>query len=128
MNNLQQTIKNYLIERSWDNLELEDLAKSISIESSELLELFQWSKSFKLANSNQEIKNNPELLAKVKSELADVLMYAIDACIMLDVDYEEVVLTKLEKVKTKYPVDTTSSHDDYLAIKKEYRTTGKNEL
>ena len=42
MKKLEQEIKTYLIERGWDNLKPADLAKSISIESAELLELFQW--------------------------------------------------------------------------------------
>ena len=41
MKKYEKTIKKYLKERGWDNLRPSDVAKSISIEAAELLELFQ---------------------------------------------------------------------------------------
>lgn len=42
MKEQEDVIREYLVERGWDQLRPGDLAKSISIEAAELLELFQW--------------------------------------------------------------------------------------
>lgn len=65
--------------------------KSISIEAGELLECFQWNNDYNKQN--------------VCEELADVINYCILMADALDVDLEEIVLSKLEKNKEKYPVD-----------------------
>lgn len=57
MKELEQEIKEYLIERNWYNLEPADLAKSIMIEGAELLELFQWKNySIEDINSDEKLK------------------------------------------------------------------------
>jgi NTP pyrophosphatase (non-canonical NTP hydrolase) len=68
----------------------ENLAKSISIESAELLEHFQWQKEY-----DQK---------EVEDELADVLIYCIYMADALDVDIKEIILNKMEKNAVKYPV------------------------
>lgn len=47
MKEQEDAIREYLAERGWDQLRPSDLAKSISIEAAELLELFQWTTSTK---------------------------------------------------------------------------------
>jgi len=42
MKKIENKIRNFLKERTWDDLRPSDLAKSIIIEGAELLELFQW--------------------------------------------------------------------------------------
>jgi hypothetical protein len=42
MKNIESAIHKFLVERGWDKLRPSDLAKSISIEAAELLEIFQW--------------------------------------------------------------------------------------
>lgn len=122
MNKVQQDIKEYLKERNWHKLKPVDLAKSISIEAAELLEIFQW-KDISL----NEFKKDEEKLQSLKDEIADICIYAIEMSIILNEDIEEVILNKLEKVKKKYPVLKIKgrNRDNYLKIKKEYR---KNKL
>jgi NTP pyrophosphatase (non-canonical NTP hydrolase) len=79
-------------ERNWQQFHTPDnLAKSISIEAAELLELFQWSE--------------PSDLSEVSDELADVITYCLLLADKYDLDVEEIVLEKLEKTKAKYPVE-----------------------
>lgn len=86
-------IRIFNAEREWDKFHTPaNLAKSISIESSELLEHFQW---------NDENYNKEE----VKEELADVMTYCIQMAIKLKVDILDILYSKLEKTKQKYPVD-----------------------
>jgi NTP pyrophosphatase (non-canonical NTP hydrolase) len=85
-------LRQFVAERNWQRFHTpENLAKSISIESGELLELFQWSE--------------PSNIVDVKDELADVLTYCILLADKYDLDIEKIVLEKLEKTKAKYPVD-----------------------
>lgn len=92
MNKLIKEIRKFNEERDWDQFHTpENLAKSISIEAGELLECFQWDNNY-----------DKEHLCE---ELADVLSYCIMLADKLDVDIEEIVLSKLEKTKKKYPVD-----------------------
>lgn len=68
-------------DRDWDQFHSpENLAKSIAIESGELLECFQWDNSF----NKQDVCD----------ELADVVNYCILMADKLDVDLEDIVLKK----------------------------------
>jgi NTP pyrophosphatase (non-canonical NTP hydrolase) len=53
-----------------------DLAISLSLEASELLEIFQW----KDAQEVEAIKSDPESRKRVKEELGDILIYALNMC------------------------------------------------
>lgn len=55
--NIEAEILNYLTERGWDKLRPSDLAKSILIEASEHLEVFQWG-SYELEETNADQKND----------------------------------------------------------------------
>ncbi|MGP6178201.1 nucleotide pyrophosphohydrolase [Microbacterium sp. A196] len=86
------TLRAFVVERDWDQFHSpENLAKSISIEAAELLELYQWGQQ-----PNQ---------ARVEEELADVLTYCFQLATKLGVDIDEIVLNKLEKTRVKYPVE-----------------------
>ncbi len=80
-------------DRDWKQFQsLDNIAKSISIESGELLENFQWD------SENYDIEH-------VKEELADVLIYSYLMAITMDVDVKEIMIKKIEKNEEKYPVD-----------------------
>ena len=88
----KEQIKQFNEERDWDQFHSpENLAKSISIEAGELLECFQWNNNFDKD--------------EVCEELADVVNYCILLADKLDVELEDIILTKLEKTRKKYPVD-----------------------
>lgn len=93
MERLMREIKKFNEERDWDKFHSPDnLAKSISIEAGELLECFQWDNN----NYNKQ---------DVCEELADVFTYCIQMAMKLEVNPEEIILSKLEKTKKKYPVE-----------------------
>jgi NTP pyrophosphatase (non-canonical NTP hydrolase) len=99
---LKNEIKNFIEEREWKKYHKpKDLAISISIEAAELLENFQWL-------TNQEIKQklkDPEKLGKIKSELADVIVYAFSLSNRLSFDVSEIISGKIKENKKKYPVE-----------------------
>jgi NTP pyrophosphatase (non-canonical NTP hydrolase) len=87
-----ERLRAFTQEREWGQFHTQDnLAKSISIESAELLELFQWGPTAKLES--------------VKDELADVLTYCFLLADTIGVDPIELMAEKLSKSELKYPVD-----------------------
>lgn len=79
-------------QRDWKKFHTpENLAKSISIESAELLEHFQWQKEYNID--------------EVSEELADVLIYCLYMVDSLNLDVKEIILNKMEKNAIKYPVE-----------------------
>lgn len=79
-------------EREWEQFHsIENLIKSISIESGELLECVQW--------QGDTDRDN------VRAELADVLTYCYLLADTLDANPEELILQKLESTAAKYPVE-----------------------
>lgn len=106
MQNLQKTVRQYLQERGWDNLRPGDVAKSISIEAAELLELFQWDNP-----TLEETKKDKARMKKIKKELADILIYCLDMTVLLELMGEEIILAKLREVKRKYPARLMRQRD-----------------
>lgn len=87
-----RTLREFVRERDWAQFHTpENLAKSVSIEASELLECFQWS-----ADASTE---------RVSDELADVLTYCLLLADRLGLDSDEIVLEKLARTREKYPVE-----------------------
>ncbi len=92
MEDVKAAVVKFTKDRDWDQFHSPaNLAKSISIESGELLECFQWGDDF-----DKE---------KVCKELADVVNYAILLADKLDVKLEDIIMAKLEENAKKYPVD-----------------------
>lgn len=92
MEEVSKAVVNFTRERDWDQFHSpENLAKSIAIESGELLECFQWNSDFDKD--------------EVCKELADVVNYSILLADKLDVKLEDIVMKKLEENRKKYPVD-----------------------
>lgn len=83
--------------RGWKKYHNEkDLAISISLESNELLENFQWKTSEEaLAESTENIKE----------EIADIFIYIIQLVDKMEINLEDEVFKKLAKNALKYPVD-----------------------
>ena len=87
-------------ERNWRQFHNEkDLAISISLEASELLELFQW-------KTPEEVKETQ--LERIKEELADVLIYSYMMADNLQLDLDEIIEEKLIKNNLKYPVEKSA--------------------
>ncbi|MBE6507929.1 MAG: nucleotide pyrophosphohydrolase [Methanobrevibacter sp.] len=97
MEELKSEIIKFQKERNWKEFHTpENLAKSISIESAELLEHFQWGKDYNID--------------EVAEELADVLIYCMYMADALDLDIKEIISNKMEKNAIKYPVDKSKGN------------------
>ena len=94
-----QQLRSFVEERDWKQFHTpENLAKSISIEAAELLEIFQWG-----SDADE---------ASIKDELADVLTYCILLADRYGLDPYELIIQKLEKTKEKYPVEKSKGKSD----------------
>lgn len=89
----------FIDERDWKQFHNpKDLATAISIEASELEELFLW----KSQEQSYEIWRND---LRVKEEFADIFNYMISFAEQCWIDIEYEVLAKLEKNCKKYPIE-----------------------
>lgn len=98
-------------DRNWKQFHNpKDLAISISLEASELLEIFQWSGGELFCEDKTE---------KIKEELADVLNYCIlmaDAC---KLDLDEIIREKVKRNCEKYPAELAYGRKEkYTELKK----------
>lgn len=81
-------------ERDWEQFHNgKDLALALSIEASELNQLFLW-------KSAEDVN-----IEKVKEELADILNYAFLIAHKYNLNVEDIILNKIAKNAEKYPVD-----------------------
>lgn len=91
---LLQQIRAFRDARDWQQFHnSKDLALALSIEASELLELFLW-------KGNEDA--DPD---KLKEELADVLMYALLLADKQGLDIKQIIEDKIKINNQKYPAD-----------------------
>ncbi|GGF71696.1 nucleotide pyrophosphohydrolase [Paenibacillus albidus] len=96
MDKLIEEIIAFRDERGWTGKNNpKDLAISISLEASELLEHFQWGEWKEPALEKRE---------EIGDELADVLIYCITMAHGMDFDIEGIIRSKMAKNAQKYPV------------------------
>ncbi len=127
MKKVERAVKKFMEERCWNISRPADLAKSISIEAGELLELFQW-----INPEIEEIKKNEEKTKEIEKELADIFIYALNMSNTLGLNPEKIILEKLNFQAKKYPAAVfknkkmkgLKTDDIYYSIKKKYRRAG----
>lgn len=99
MQKIQNIIKEFSSKRDWDEFHNpKNLAMALSVESSELLEIFQWLTLEQAANLEGEEKEH------LKEEIADVAVYLLRICMSYDINLEEAIISKMKKNELKYPL------------------------
>ena len=98
LKSIEQTLATFSERRDWDQFHSpKNLAIALSVEASELLEIFQWLTEEQSKNlSNEQMRHTEE-------EIADITIYILNLCRKLDIDLEKVVLNKIELNSFKYP-------------------------
>jgi NTP pyrophosphatase (non-canonical NTP hydrolase) len=87
-------------QREWEQFHLpKELAAAISIEASELQELFLWRER----ETADEVKQGSARMGQISDEVADILIYLLFLSHDLDIDLPRAILGKLEKNRRKYP-------------------------
>ena len=101
--NIQKQLSDFADERDWNQFHNpKNLAMALSVEASELVEIFQW-----LTPEQAEAIMGTDENEHVKEELADVMIYLIRLADKLNVDLEDAVADKIIKNGEKYPIDTS---------------------
>ncbi|BAO07746.1 MULTISPECIES: nucleotide pyrophosphohydrolase [Enterococcus] len=104
MEKSMEKINQFRDDRNWRQFHNEkDLAISISLEASELLELFQWKQPEEVTTTQLE---------RIKEELADVLIYSYMMADNLNLDIDTIIEEKLEKNNQKYPVEKSKNNKE----------------
>ncbi|EKD99615.1 MAG: hypothetical protein ACD_22C00222G0006 [uncultured bacterium] len=99
---LKIEIDKFVKERNWDKFQnLRSLAISLSLESNELLDHFQWLSDLEVEKYEQDTSKHNELA----EELSDILSYVLITSNKLNIDLSTAFLKKLEKNRQKYPAD-----------------------
>lgn len=99
---LNNDILQFVTERDWEQFHsVKNLSMAMSVEASELMELFQWMTE----EDSNNIKNDPKNLSKLEDEVADVFVYLMRILHKTDIDLEKAVRQKMKKNAEKYPVD-----------------------
>jgi dCTP diphosphatase len=97
---LRDALRHFAADRQWDQFHSpKNLAIALSVEAAELLEHFQWLSEADSADMSSEKR------AKVREELADVLLYLIRLADKLDVDLALAAAEKMSINDVKYPAD-----------------------
>ena len=97
---LKKKFSQFANERDWEQFHTpKNISMALSVEASELLEIFQWLKTGELSELSSE------QLDRVKEELADVLLYSIRLADLLDINLEKAIPEKMEQNALKYPVE-----------------------
>ena len=102
---IQNQLKKFAIERDWEQFHTpKNLAMALSVEASELVEIFQW--------LNVEESNSPDQrqIEKINNEVADIAMYLLRFCSVLGIDLEKAIERKLERNTEKYPVNLSKGN------------------
>lgn len=104
MKQLMSDLARFRDDRNWRQFHNpKDLAISISLEASELLEHFQW------VDANEAAENQRQDIA---DELADVMIYCMLMAERMGFDPETIIRSKMEKNGRKYPVDKAFGKKD----------------
>jgi len=101
---LQHRLREFSADRDWEQFHSpKNIAMALSVETSELLEHFQWLTQSQSASP--ESVNRDE----VATEIADIQIYLAMLADKLDIDIEKAVDEKIEANRIKYPPTSTSA-------------------
>ena len=89
-------------ERDWEKFHKpKELATAVSIEASELQELFLWREN----ESAREIQSDTSYMKRIQEEVADIAIYLLFLAHDLEINLSDAIADKLVLNERKYPVD-----------------------
>jgi len=99
---LRKLVGDFVDERDWQQFHSpKNISMALAIEASELMEHFQWI----TIGASRELIGDPEKLAAVGEELADVLSYSLAMANSLGIDLASTIEAKMVKNARKYPAE-----------------------
>ena len=96
---LQDDIEHFAHERKWQQYHSpKNLAMALSVECSELLEIFQW------MTPQQSSQPDSETITHIREEIGDIMIYLCMIGAKFDIDPHDAAVSKLDQNRRKYPV------------------------
>ena len=100
MNNLSQQIRTFAKERDWQQFHSpKNLAMALSVETSEIVEIFQWLTQEQSSNLDDAKK------AHLEEEIGDVMIYLTNLADKFGIDPAKAAEKKMMLNTEKYPVE-----------------------
>ncbi len=94
-------LKEYTRERDWEKFHSpKNLSMALSVEASELLEIFQW-----LSEEESYLRHDSDKKQAAIDELADIFVYTLLLAEKFDTNLIEAAKSKISKNKIKYPAE-----------------------
>ncbi|MEU4149422.1 nucleotide pyrophosphohydrolase [Streptomyces sp. NPDC026659] len=98
---LQRRLAEFAAARDWQPYHTpKNLVSALSVEASELLEIFQWL----TPEESSRVMADPDTAHRVTDEVADVLAYLLQLCEVLGVDPLTALAAKIERNEKRFPV------------------------
>ena len=95
---IKSDVENFVSNRKWQDYHTpKNLSMALSVEASELLEIFQW----QMDNEKEYPKSASK--TEVEDEVADIFFYLVRFCQVMDIDLEKAFYYKMKKNAEKYP-------------------------
>ena len=109
---LKNNISTFAKDRDWEQFHTpKNLACALSVEASELLEIFQWMNEAEQKNISTEKKE------AIAEELSDILTYAVRLAGVMDINLSDSIENKIKKNEKKYPAElvrgSSKKYDEY---------------
>ncbi|WP_405823699.1 nucleotide pyrophosphohydrolase [Streptomyces sp. NBC_00838] len=97
---LQRRLVEFAAAREWEPYHTpKNLAAALSVEASELLEIFQWL----TPEQSARVMDDPGTAHRVRDEVADVLAYLLQFCDVLGVDALTALSEKIDRNELRFP-------------------------
>ena len=97
---LQRRLAEFAAARAWQPYHTpKNLASALSVEASELLEIFQWL----TPEESARVMDDHGTAARVRDEVADVLAYLLQFCEVLGIDPLAALDAKIDRNERRFP-------------------------
>ncbi|MDI5974159.1 nucleotide pyrophosphohydrolase [Streptomyces sp. SL13] len=107
INALRRRLTAFATARNWEPFHTpKNLAAALSVEASELLEIFQWL----TPEQSAAVMADPDTAHRVRDEVADVLAYLLQFCDSLDIDLLSALSAKIDRNEHRFPVPEADSN------------------
>ncbi|MCL2551721.1 MAG: nucleotide pyrophosphohydrolase [Actinomycetia bacterium] len=104
---LQERLAEFAAARRWQPFHTpKNLAVALSVEASELLEIFQWLTPEQAA----AVMDDGESAYRVRDEVADVLAYLLQFCEVLGIDPLAALAAKIDRNELRFPRPEADGH------------------
>ncbi|MEU0371721.1 nucleotide pyrophosphohydrolase [Streptomyces sp. NPDC006283] len=97
---LQRRLAAFAAARGWEPYHTpKNLAVALSVEASELVEIFQWL----TPEQSERVMEDEEAAHRVRDEVADVLAYLLQFCEVLGIDALQALSEKIDRNEIRFP-------------------------